>query len=1012
MMLLGLLAAAADGSSSVAPREISGAERQAVALAVAYFEGGAEAWWKHLSVDAPIRRLGREDAVAEIAVRLGPGDGAVWRLQTPGTAHGDTTAIFVIEFPSGIEEIVRLELVEEDGWKIREIFSLADPTPVRTDFRGAAAPPRGDWRITWPVVLALIAGCITAWLALPRGKRLAVRWALCSLSVASLALAACRGRETPPASDGQAGQPEGPVARLASLMPLREALAGGIEAVSEVPVEGASASATASAVVQLWKAQYYLVQRNLSAAQEIFDTLPSVSELPLDSLLRARFTLLLSQISQTEMAFDWALRHVADHDGFRAEAALAYGALGFIEKTDTEFRQLRRMGSRMADVYYVLASLGVMTGEDDLAEEDFRTGWQLRPLEREALFRSPSLAAVCARAPLFPLFRFHSPEEPVVLAEGARKPLAALAGKPMKLLGEQLSVEVGGGEVVVPGGAVLAPESTPQEDAAAHARREEEEALTAVDSLLKKGLPGFTQPIRHRQLMAAAEALGEDRRWEELLQLTEGLGLHVELAPPSLVQLRARALIEMKRAGEARRLLIELAQSDAANRRRDPATFYQLAELMAEAEEYDLAIRLIEKAHRLSPWPRSDARIRQLRMEKRLKTSFREHRTRHFVLHYPASTEQLYPDYLGVVLEEEYERLRRWIPLATTKAIDVDLFPFDEFMASYSQGVRVLGIFDGRVRVPFADVHSLQPLVVSVFSHEVAHAMIDEYTGDQAPKWFHEGLAQHVEMVHGSMNPMPDLLAASHTLAFPLIESVLKGFSEPQLVDVAYSEAAWILHFIEERYGVRGIHRMLDAYRSGYTTDEALGRAFGVSAAKLERAAWNWARSEAPAVWATEVRRYDQDFNPYVMKRSVAEALPRKKSVSRVGKKKPAPARMSALESSMKQWHATYASRVEPVKAALIPVVATFRDGGQRPDDIAMHCRQLFEMIDPILNQGVLDAPDGLVANRLRKAYQSFRAMAMACRGGRDAAVRSNLRKAEEGLVEAARVMDRYGLEP
>src|SRR4051812_44929317 len=100
------------------PRELSAAERAAVELVAAYFQGGPVAWWEELAADAPLRRLGREAAMEEIGVRAGPADGATWQLLTPGPKLEPQTAVFGVEFASGLDETLVLHLVDQGGWKI------------------------------------------------------------------------------------------------------------------------------------------------------------------------------------------------------------------------------------------------------------------------------------------------------------------------------------------------------------------------------------------------------------------------------------------------------------------------------------------------------------------------------------------------------------------------------------------------------------------------------------------------------------------------------------------------------------------------------------------------------------------------------------------------------------------------------------------------------------------------------------------------------------------------------
>lgn len=552
----------------------------------------------------------------------------------------------------------------------------------------------------------------------------------------------------------------------------------------------------------MWEAQYFLTQGELNQTEGILNRLPTSTRLPLDSLLRARLAFERSHLDETPPAYDQALRHLPDHDGLRLEAALSFARLGLIDRSQITFEQLGGMGSRLSESYYFLARFAVYDQDPDLGAELLRTAWRLRPMERETLFASPILAALSVRPQVLPLLEISSSEEPVLEAEAGRNALEEVAALDRRLLGRLLEVRIGGGVLEIPAGEAIAPADTPREDVATRARRDKDEALALLEVL------GET---------AAAAALGESHRWDEIVALTDGLVGRETEAPPDLLRLRAKALLQSDRQGEARRLLIDLAQSDLENRRRDPATYYQLGELMAASEEYDLAIRLIDKAHQLSPILLGETRVLQLKMEQRLAESFHTYDGEHFNIRYPASTGERYPAQISLVLEAERKRLLKYIPLRGKKKIGVDLFPLREFLRSYSQGVAVLGIYDGRVRVPFADLKSFHPLLVSILSHELAHAMITEYTGDQTPKWFHEGLAEHIQMVQDALNPIPDLTTASRILAFPLIESVLAGFGNEQYVELAYNEAAWVVHFIEARYGTEGIHRLLKAWHTAYT---------------------------------------------------------------------------------------------------------------------------------------------------------------------------------------------------
>jgi hypothetical protein len=73
----------------------------------------------------------------------------------------------------------------------------------------------------------------------------------------------------------------------------------------------------------------------------------------------------------------------------------------------------------------------------------------------------------------------------------------------------------------------------------------------------------------------------------------------------------------------------------------------------------------------------------------------------------------------------------------------------------------------------------------------------------------------------------------------------------------AYDEALWTINYVEGRYGVGGIHRLLDAFRAGQPSDQALATALGSSGARFDHDLWEWCLGGAPRAWRLEVVRYD-----------------------------------------------------------------------------------------------------------------------------------------------------------
>jgi hypothetical protein len=615
------------------------------------------------------------------------------------------------------------------------------------------------------------------------------------------------------------------------------------------------------------------------------------------------------------------------------------------------------------------------------------------------------------RPTLFPLFQLAVPEEPGPLPVGDAWPLALPAGASAASCGQSLRLAVGGAEMLVPGGAQLAPLGTVLEDAGAWNRHAQARALAALPTLMA---PGETlQPRRLRLAELAGQALAEQNRWNELLELTEPLVASIERAPASLVRLRARALQRLDRNEEARRLLVRLAATDFAGRRPAPGTLFELAELFAAAGEYDTAIKLSLKADSQLPEPRGERRRKQMALDRDLAISFASYRSKHFEVRYPKATGETYARGVALVLEQERGRLAQWIPKAGSKRIEVHLFPLKDFFENFGGDAGVVGLFDGKVRVPFAELRSLHPELVSILSHELAHAMIAAATRDQAPHWFQEGLAEHVEMGLGRLNPLPDLARSGRVLSFPTIDPILRGFAEPQLIDLAYSEAAWTVQFVETRFGVKAIHGLLAAYAGGRTTEQAIADVCRLSPAEFDRALWQWGTNQAPRARNLQVRRYDLEYASLIQReqgQGVSEVL--RVGISDQARDEMARRQRQAdeLRGRMTAWHAGYAERAAAIKRALKPIVQRRR--GVKVDIIPA-CTELSDGASRMLKEPALwDSPDAEVNRTLREAYRRIEDLGEACLAGHDNQVGFLLVESERALGEAARFLAPYGLAP
>ena len=226
-----------------------------------------------------------------------------------------------------------------------------------------------------------------------------------------------------------------------------------------------------------------------------------------------------------------------------------------------------------------------------------------------------------------------------------------------------------------------------------------------------------------------------------------------------------------------------------------------------------------------------------------------------------------------------------------------------------------------------------------MLSHELAHALISAATQARRRIGFRKDRAAHRDG-HPAVNPLPDLDPHRDVLSFPTVDPILRGFAEEQFVDLAYSEAAWSIAFIEERYGAAAIPKLLSAFAAGKTTEQALQAVCGVTPAEFDRALWQWGTGpQGPRVRALEVRDYEQEY-AYLERHEQQASGPHTQLREDVPTQ--ARTRIADRRQRMADWYAAYVERTASVKRALKPVLNAY-NGESVPEkgSIAGACQVL-----------------------------------------------------------------------
>lgn len=634
------------------------------------------------------------------------------------------------------------------------------------------------------------------------------------------------------------------VPELSPLLRLRRALAAGSSDVGPL-FSSAPSSGVTGDVARLWKAQWDLLQMRTDAVRQNLATFPSPSQVPLAELIRARLALTQNDDLSAIMAYERAVNLGPGRDALWLETAEALSNGGFKKQSDGLIRRLDGIGTREAVIYYAQAMDSAAFNRFDDCEAQLKEAWNLCPVERGRLVGSDVLYWLMRRrGPSF--IDLSTPNEatfasPAVSTRAITLPDGAAA----RVSGDFLQVKIGDQELFVPGGAALAPAGSAVVDAGTWARDEEDRALKEVPELTAAAstVGAYMQPVLRRRIRSSAAALARRNRWNDLVELTRGISAKSQFVPVDLFFLRAVALRRLQRDPEAKELLHEVAASPVLERRGDARALAALGEQLAEFDEYDLAIKMYQRAKAARSDPYLDFRLTQLEMNKRLMTSYSVYDSPHFSVHYPPDVSPATAIAVAKVLEGEQQRLQKWVPVPNFKPVVVNIVWWNDFKAIYTGTDEILGFYRGSITLPLAGLMELDPEVVAIITHELTHAMLAQATNDQAPHWFQEALAQRMMMVPMVPNAF-NMYEDNKLLALTVLDSVLDDAQDSGMMGEAYIVSQTLIRYLESKYGENATSKLIQSFASGATTEEAMQALTGQDLSAIDVDFRSWGRAE------------------------------------------------------------------------------------------------------------------------------------------------------------------------
>jgi hypothetical protein len=195
---------------------------------------------------------------------------------------------------------------------------------------------------------------------------------------------------------------------------------------------------------------------------------------------------------------------------------------------------------------------------------------------------------------------------------------------------------------------------------------------------------------------------------------------------------------------------------------------------------------------------------------------------------------------IGELLEAELTRVRQrlGLPAAEPRRVTVNVLYWEDFSSSITGVDHIVGLYDGEILFPFAVVNQFKPELVAIITHELTHAVVAAATGDNAPRWFQEGIAERMELVPHHENAFQGT-APQLVLPLPLLDAVMSNTADAQLAEHAYRVAQTFIRFLESRHA-NAIPTLIAAFAEGKNTDEALTALTGKSLDALNKDFREW----------------------------------------------------------------------------------------------------------------------------------------------------------------------------
>ncbi len=273
----------------------------------------------------------------------------------------------------------------------------------------------------------------------------------------------------------------------------------------------------------------------------------------------------------------------------------------------------------------------------------------------------------------------------------------------------------------------------------------------------------------------------------------------------------------------------------------------------APPEIYGVLGRVYEALHRLddavAAWsefvrfggqdPKLLARLAHARDELAVTRGQRSIRLEHFAVFADPGVPEDVARQAGEALEAAYGEQAAFLGARLPRAQVVVLYGGRAWFSLVSVPDWVSGVYDGKIRV---SVEEDAPAALSgVLAHELAHALLRLSTGDRAPSWLHEGLAQWLEGRRILRREIRSAAGARPAESLAALDARFHEALDRPQARASYAQSLAIVEYLAVFRGERALACLVAALGEGATFPEALRAETGLTTEELDSGWRKWA---------------------------------------------------------------------------------------------------------------------------------------------------------------------------